>query len=124
MFRSPPDSSAEIREILWNKDILDAREWHDKDHDSDIVVYKETEWAWMDDETKSGRIDKYKDLNFSGVSDWAIGLNMSATSSLATRRSRLLSTRTASSMWICSRMAISTFPRLNSCLHYIYIQGG
>ncbi|OBR02336.1 Chitinase [Colletotrichum higginsianum IMI 349063] len=69
-------SSAEIREILWNKDLLDASEWHDKDSDSDIVVYKGTEWvAWMNDDTKKGRIDKYKGLNFGGVSDWAVDLD-------------------------------------------------
>ncbi|KAH8178372.1 killer toxin alpha/beta [Sarocladium implicatum] len=69
-------SSAEIREILWNRQIMGAREWHDKDSNSDIVVYKGTEWlAWMNDKTKSSRIDLYKGLNFGGVSDWAVDLD-------------------------------------------------
>ncbi|KAL0935697.1 chitinase [Colletotrichum truncatum] len=69
-------SSAEIREILWNGDLLGAKQWHDDDSDSDIVVYKETEWvAWMNDDTKASRIDKYKGLNFGGVSDWAVDLD-------------------------------------------------
>ncbi|KAM0335266.1 hypothetical protein ACHAQA_000310 [Verticillium albo-atrum] len=69
-------SSAEIREILWNKNVLDAREWHDDDSDSDIVVYRDREWvAWMNDKTKSSRIDLYKGLNFGGVSDWAVDLD-------------------------------------------------
>ncbi|KAK1635899.1 chitinase [Colletotrichum phormii] len=69
-------SAAEIREILWNKDMMDAREWHDRESDSDIVVYKENEWvAWMNDDTKSSRIDLYKGLNFGGVSDWAVDLD-------------------------------------------------
>ncbi|KAH7228394.1 hypothetical protein B0J15DRAFT_530791 [Fusarium solani] len=41
-----------------------------------IVVYQETEWvAWMNDKTKSSRIDLYKGLNFGGVSDWAVDLD-------------------------------------------------
>ncbi|KAM0325563.1 hypothetical protein ACHAQA_007550 [Verticillium albo-atrum] len=69
-------ASAEIREILWNKEVLGAREWHDKESDSDIIVYRDTEWvAWMNDKTKASRIDYYKGLNFGGVSDWAVDLD-------------------------------------------------
>ncbi|KAH6656191.1 chitinase [Plectosphaerella plurivora] len=69
-------ASAEIREILWNKEVLGAREWHDKESDSDIVVYQDTEWlAWMNDKTKQDRILYYQSINFGGVSDWAVDLD-------------------------------------------------
>ncbi|KUM66694.1 hypothetical protein ACN42_g386 [Penicillium freii] len=56
-----------------------ARSWHDDESDSDMMVYgtsgKITSWvAYMNDTTKSNRIDWVKDLNFGGVSDWAIDL--------------------------------------------------
>ncbi|KAF4980848.1 hypothetical protein FZEAL_3246 [Fusarium zealandicum] len=69
-------SSAEIREILWNKDVYNAEQWHDKSSDTDMVVYKDTEWvAWMNDKTKQSRIELYEGLNFGGVSDWAVDLD-------------------------------------------------
>ncbi|CAN9331814.1 unnamed protein product [Alternaria alternata] len=68
-------SSAEIREILWNKELLGVKEWSD-DTDTDYLVYQDTEWvAWMTDETKQNRINKYTKLNFGGVSDWAVDLD-------------------------------------------------
>lgn len=49
--------------------------WYDEDSQSDILVYDNTEWvAWMDDDTKTARINKYKELNFAGVIDWAVDL--------------------------------------------------
>ncbi|EAU33975.1 conserved hypothetical protein [Aspergillus terreus NIH2624] len=56
-----------------------ARSWHDDDSDSDIMVYGEDEhahsWvAYMSEDTKAGRIEWVKGLNFGGVSDWAIDL--------------------------------------------------
>lgn len=69
-------SSAEIREILWNKELYSAKEWLDEDSDSNIVVYRNTEWiAWMNDKTKADRIQRYQGLNFGGVSDWAVDLD-------------------------------------------------
>jgi chitinase len=68
-------SSAEIREILWNRELLGVKEWSD-DTDTDYLVYQDTEWvAWMNDETKQNRISAYTKLNFGGVSDWAVDLD-------------------------------------------------
>lgn len=70
-------SEAEIRQI---KNIYDSLggsyyEYYDEKSDSDIMVYDGTEWvAYMDSETKARRVQKYKDLNFGGVSDWAVDL--------------------------------------------------
>ncbi|RDW93972.1 uncharacterized protein DSM5745_01294 [Aspergillus mulundensis] len=56
-----------------------AKSWHDDDSDSDIMVYGKNEephsWvAYMSEDTKAGRVDWVKGLNFGGVSDWAIDL--------------------------------------------------
>ncbi|KAH7400548.1 chitinase [Phaeosphaeria sp. MPI-PUGE-AT-0046c] len=68
-------SAAEIREILWNRELLGVKEWSD-DTDTDYLVYQDTEWvAWMNDGTKQNRISTYKKLNFGGVSDWAVDLD-------------------------------------------------
>ncbi|KAM7221628.1 hypothetical protein V8F06_003019 [Rhypophila decipiens] len=70
-------SDAEIRQI---KKIYDSSggeyyEYYDEKSDSDVLVYDHTEWvAYMDYETKERRIQWYKDLNFGGVSDWAVDL--------------------------------------------------
>lgn len=49
--------------------------WYDEDSQSDILVYDQTEWvAWMDTDTKRARVDRYRELNFLGVTDWAIDL--------------------------------------------------
>jgi chitinase len=49
--------------------------FHDSDSDSDILVYEDVEWvAYMSAETKRRRINRYKSLNFGGVSDWAVDL--------------------------------------------------
>jgi hypothetical protein len=70
-------ADAEIRQI---KNIYDSiggmyYEYYDEASDSDILVYDGTEWvAYMDHETKERRIQRYKELNFGGVSDWAVDL--------------------------------------------------
>ncbi|KAK1146884.1 hypothetical protein N8T08_002210 [Aspergillus melleus] len=56
-----------------------AKSWHDDASDSDIMVYgvhkdAHTWVAYMDEDTKAGRIDWVKGLNFGGVYDWAINL--------------------------------------------------
>jgi len=51
--------------------------WYDEDSQSDILVYGGTEWvAWMDDVTKRERVERYKAMNFAGVSDWAVDLSV------------------------------------------------
>ncbi|KAK5652624.1 hypothetical protein OQA88_10217 [Cercophora sp. LCS_1] len=70
-------SDAEIRQLKKIYDTLggDYYEYYDPVSDSDILVYDRTEWvAYMDTETKERRVQKYKDLNFGGVSDWAVDL--------------------------------------------------
>ena len=70
-------SEAEIRQIKNIYDSLGGEyyEYYDERSDSDIMVYDGTEWvAYMDEETKARRVQKYKDLNFGGVSDWAVDL--------------------------------------------------
>lgn len=71
-------SDAEIRQI---KEIYSSGfggeyyEYYDAESDSDVLVYDGTEWvAYMDHETKARRVQWYKDLNFGGVSDWAVDL--------------------------------------------------
>ncbi|KAM7192236.1 hypothetical protein V8F20_008938 [Naviculisporaceae sp. PSN 640] len=70
-------SDAEIRQIkkIYDRTGGEYYEYYDEKSDSDIVVYDNTEWvAFMDYETKERRIQWYKDLNFGGVSDWAVDL--------------------------------------------------
>ncbi|KAL4937116.1 hypothetical protein BDV06DRAFT_227257 [Aspergillus oleicola] len=71
-------ASAEIRDILrqGRLGLRSVETWYDEESDSDIVVYDSLEWlAWMDDDTKAGRIDWVRGLNFGGVSDWAVDLD-------------------------------------------------
>ncbi|MBE3041990.1 hypothetical protein IMZ48_05290 [Candidatus Bathyarchaeota archaeon] len=53
-------------------------EWYDEPSDSDILIYTDGQsWDWlayMDSETKAGREDWYRGLNFAGTSDWAVDL--------------------------------------------------
>jgi len=75
-------ADAEIYNIMMSSDSIVGRAsefelLHDDKSDSDILVYDKTEWvAFMSAETKAGRTDKYKGLNFGGTSDWAIDLSM------------------------------------------------
>lgn len=46
---------------------------------SDILVYDSTQWvAYMSDDTKEARRNRYESLNFAGTSDWAIDLQIDA----------------------------------------------
>ncbi|KAL2257800.1 hypothetical protein VTK26DRAFT_9157 [Humicola hyalothermophila] len=70
-------SDAEIAQIQNIYDNLGGEyyAYYDKDSDSDIMIYDGTEWvAHMGRETKERRVQWYKDLNFGGVSDWAVDL--------------------------------------------------
>ncbi|KAL1954115.1 hypothetical protein VTO42DRAFT_1739 [Malbranchea cinnamomea] len=66
-------SNAEINEIMVKK--ANAQWWRDEDSDSDIIVYDDTEWvAFMNDQNRWARTNKYLALNFGGTSDWAVDL--------------------------------------------------
>ncbi|SPO00349.1 related to chitinase [Cephalotrichum gorgonifer] len=71
-------ADAEINQIMLIGDSFGGGEYewfHDDDSDSDMLVYDGVEWvSYMDSTTKEGRVDWYKDLNFGGVSDWAVDL--------------------------------------------------
>ncbi|KAL1838072.1 hypothetical protein VTJ49DRAFT_3092 [Mycothermus thermophilus] len=70
-------SNAEINQIknIYNSLGGEYYEYYDEESDTDVLVYDNTEWvAYMDDETKEKRVQWYKDLNFGGVSDWAVDL--------------------------------------------------
>ncbi|CAI4212148.1 unnamed protein product [Parascedosporium putredinis] len=75
-------ASAEIRQILLDGQYPECigyyvESYHDGPSNSDILVYNDEEWvAWMTDTTKSTRILWVKGLNFGGVSDWAVDLNI------------------------------------------------
>ncbi|OLN89004.1 Killer toxin subunits alpha/beta 6 [Colletotrichum chlorophyti] len=65
-------ANAEINEIIEAGGAI--KQWRD-DTDSDYLVYEGTEWvAYMSDDTKAKRTEKYKSLNFGGTSDWAVDL--------------------------------------------------
>lgn len=72
-------SNAELREIRENgMGYSDVHTWHDSDSDSNIMTYSYngmTDWvAYMDDDVKQKRTDKYKGYNFAGTTDWAVDL--------------------------------------------------
>ncbi|EQL02078.1 Glycoside hydrolase [Ophiocordyceps sinensis CO18] len=48
---------------------------HTDDSDSQILVYDGTQWvAFMDDANKARRKARWADLNFAGITDWAVDL--------------------------------------------------
>ncbi|KAL4916199.1 glycoside hydrolase superfamily [Aspergillus aurantiobrunneus] len=66
-------ANAEINQIIDADD--NVQQFKDDESDSNILVYNNTQWvAYMDGETKKGRISKYQGWNFGGVSDWAVDL--------------------------------------------------
>lgn len=66
-------SDYEINEIIEQGGAI--KTWHDGPTNSDYLVYEGTEWvAYMNNETKTGRMLSYKFLNFGGTTDWAIDL--------------------------------------------------
>ncbi|KAL2864282.1 uncharacterized protein BJX67DRAFT_225561 [Aspergillus lucknowensis] len=66
-------ANAEINEILKNND--NAKHSYDEKSDSDILVYNDTQWAaYMTDETRSRRIDKYSGMHMGGSVEWSIDL--------------------------------------------------
>ncbi|KJZ69269.1 hypothetical protein HIM_11343 [Hirsutella minnesotensis 3608] len=70
-------SNFEIQDIIKN-DPTAKTSWDD-DSKSNILVYGSTQWvAYMDDDNKKAREEKYKGMNFLGTSDWAIDLDPSA----------------------------------------------
>jgi hypothetical protein len=65
--------NAEIRMLLDNGHPGVVK--FEDDSGSDIVVYNDVQWvAYMTEERKQGRIQTYRNLNFGGVSDWAVDL--------------------------------------------------
>ncbi|PLB51186.1 glycoside hydrolase [Aspergillus steynii IBT 23096] len=66
-------ANAEIEEII--KENPTAKTSFDKDSESNILVYNQTEWvAYMDDDIWGLRDLRYAALKFGGVSDWAVDL--------------------------------------------------
>lgn len=65
-------SNAEIDEIL--KKNPSAKKFSD-DSGSNILVYDNLQWvAYMDDKNKDSRMQRWKGLNFAGITDWAVDL--------------------------------------------------
>ncbi|KAK5655929.1 hypothetical protein OQA88_5064 [Cercophora sp. LCS_1] len=72
-------SNAEIDEILKASSIGGKRagtvQHFTDDTESQIMIYDETHWvAYMDDENKARRKEKWASLNFAGTTDWAVDL--------------------------------------------------
>ncbi|KAK0724372.1 hypothetical protein B0H67DRAFT_606956 [Lasiosphaeris hirsuta] len=76
-------SNAEIYEIIATIDpdpdsdagTIAGKSWHDKESNSDILVYEETEWvAYMSKITKETRRKHWMGFNFAGTIDWAVDL--------------------------------------------------
>ncbi|KAF3003978.1 hypothetical protein E8E14_006528 [Neopestalotiopsis sp. 37M] len=66
-------SNAEINEIIAKNS--NANTWHDDETNSDYLVYNDLQWvAYMSDDTKEARREKWKGLNFGGTIDWAVDL--------------------------------------------------
>ena len=67
-------SNAEIDEIIEKNPT--ARVFRDDTY-SDILVYDDVQWvAYMTDENKAKRNERWKGLNFAGVTDWAVDLQV------------------------------------------------
>jgi hypothetical protein len=48
---------------------------YDDKSDSDILVYNDNQWAaYMTDETRNRRLDKYSGMNMGGSAEWSIDL--------------------------------------------------
>jgi chitinase len=69
-------SNAEILDIVYSNDsALSVDSWYDTDTDSNYLVYNQTQWvAYMTDDVKTSRINRWKGLNFAGTVDWAVDL--------------------------------------------------
>ena len=68
-------SNAEINTIA-SDDQRKPVTWYDKDSDSDMLVYDDTEWvAFMNESRRQFRTQIYQGLNFGGIIDWAVDLN-------------------------------------------------
>ncbi|KAA8646796.1 uncharacterized protein ATNIH1004_005471 [Aspergillus tanneri] len=66
-------SDAEIYRILDEDDT--AETFYDNSSDSNILVYRSTEWvAFMDEHTRTSRTGYYERLNMGGTTDWAVDL--------------------------------------------------
>lgn len=66
-------ANAEINEILDNND--NSAHSYDEKSDSDILVYNDNQWtAYMTDETRNRRLDKYSGMNMGGSVEWSIDL--------------------------------------------------
>lgn len=48
----------------------------DENSDSDVLVCPQMSWwiAYMSEETKQARMERYREMNFAGISDWAVDL--------------------------------------------------
>lgn len=67
-------SNAEILEITYDND-TNAQTWYDSVTDTNYLVYNDTEWvAYMTEDVKNSRNDKWQGLKFAGTVDWAIDL--------------------------------------------------
>ncbi|KAL2814526.1 hypothetical protein BDW59DRAFT_167173 [Aspergillus cavernicola] len=67
-------ADAEIFKIMELGEV-DWKMTYDNDSDTNILVYDEVEWVgFMNSSVKGDRVDRYKKLNFAGVSDWAVDL--------------------------------------------------
>ncbi|RDH35419.1 glycoside hydrolase family 18 protein [Aspergillus welwitschiae] len=52
-----------------------ATTWHDSSSDSDMMTYGDNSWvAYMTQDTKASRIDRYSSYGFGGVVEWALDL--------------------------------------------------
>lgn len=61
-------SNAEINSIIRRGG--DERTWFDDESMTDFLVYEGTKWvAYMSDETKQARTERYESLNFAGTID-------------------------------------------------------
>ncbi|KAL0943521.1 chitinase [Colletotrichum truncatum] len=67
-------SDAEINGIISSGRFTGVRKFTD-DTESNIVVFNGNNWvAYMDAANKASRIERYRGLNFGGISDWAVDL--------------------------------------------------
>ncbi|KFG80073.1 chitinase [Metarhizium anisopliae] len=65
-------SNAEIQQIAQNG--APGLKQYTDNSDSDVLVFGDNWVAYMTDDRKAKRTARYKDLNFGGVSDWAVDL--------------------------------------------------
>lgn len=74
-------SNSEIKDIIArNNTDTNIKTFFDSDSMTNILVYDDTQWvAYMDDNNKKTRTNRYRGLNFLGVSDWAIDLDTAGT---------------------------------------------